>query len=95
MVPEELAVAIRQEVRAILNEEFLGASPLLTGTFVAPEGVDGNLSEIVILGDTFHFVPRSGDEPLVAGDSLLLVRTKSIPLTIVGVLKGDITLATA
>ena len=94
MVPQELADAIRNEIRRVIREEFTGSnSPFVTATYTAAEAVDGNLSKIDIDGEECRFVPKA-NITLTAGDNLLCVRTKNIPLTIIAVLKGDISLAT-
>lgn len=93
MIDEELADAIRSEIRRILTQE---VAYTVDGTFLAAESVDANLSQVEILGETIRFVPKYEHVTgLVAGMTVTCFkRSKETPLTIVGIRSGDITLAT-
>lgn len=93
-----LAEVIDQAVRRVLKEE-LGnvVSPFIYATFVAAESVDSNLSEVTFAdGGTARFVPKLASAgSLSAGNTLLCVKGKGVPLTILGRVVGKTTLANA
>lgn len=93
MINEDLADAIREEIRRILAQEVTNT---VDATWLAAEGVDANLSQIEILGETIRFVPKySHVTGLTNGMTVVCQkRTKETPLTIIGIRSGDITLAT-
>lgn len=71
-------------------------SPYFYGTFVATEAADANLSKITVAGNAaeFRFVPRLAHVTgLTAGETVLCVKGKGVPLTIIGRVVGDISLA--
>lgn len=72
------------------------ASNFVDAVFVAAETIDSNLSHITVFGQAVRNVRKARNlGTLTAGDQLLCVRDSSVPLTIIAVLVGDITKATA
>lgn len=92
MLDEEYIDAIRHLVEKVIGQT--SNDPFVYGTFVAAESVDPNLSQVTMADGTLHRgVPRLASATgLVAGDTLLLVSTKTKPLTILNKVVGNIRL---
>jgi len=80
-------------VRKVIKEPGSPVVNLVDGTYVGPMGADANLSSVVVGPNTFNYVRKLEHVTLVAGDTVMMVRDGSHPLTIIGVVVGDITLA--
>lgn len=91
-----LAEAVANEARRAFRAE-LGnvTSPFIYASFVAAETVDPDLSEVQLAdGSSSRFVPKGEHvSGLTIGDTLLCVKGKGVPLTIMMKVVGDITLA--
>lgn len=71
-------------------------SNFVEAVFVSAEAEDSNLSQVTVYGQAVRYVRKARDVgTLTAGDQLLCVRDSALPLTIIAVLVGDITKATA
>lgn len=84
-------------IREIIREE-LGnvVSPFLYATYVGPETEDANLSKVTLPGGVkqARYVPKLEHVTgLVSGQTLMCVKGKGTPLTIIGRVTGNITLA--
>lgn len=95
---DALVDIIDQRVRKIVRE-VLGnmASPFVYGTWVASEAEDSNLSKVTLSGTTeqARYVPKGAHVTgLSAGQTVLMVKGKGVPLTIIARVVGDIQLAT-
>lgn len=94
-----LPEALTSFVKGILTDPSLGlpGARYFTGTWVAAEGVDANLSLVTLPGgQVARYVPKlSSVTGLSAGNVVAMVEAPGAPLHIVGKLVGDITLAVA
>lgn len=89
-----LSEDIAKMVRKIIRQERGAQSTYAQGVFVAEEAVDANLSIVDILGTEVRFVRKiKATGTLLAGQSVLMIQGGGIPLTIVGVVVGDLTKA--
>lgn len=83
---------IRRVSDAIKQDQYI----VLQGNWVAAEGVDADLSEVVIEGITCRGVRKLEHVTgLAAGNQVLCLKGPGLPVTIVGRMIGDITLYTA
>lgn len=91
------ADALATMIRGVVREELGNViSPFVYATFVAAEALDANLSKVTLSGTTeqARFVPKLVHVTgLAAGNTLLCIKGKGVPLTIVGRVAGDISIA--
>jgi len=89
--------ALTAFVKGIVADPAIGlpTARYFTGTFVAAEGADANLSQVYLPGGRVaRYVPKlSSVGALSAGNTVVLVDAPGAPTHIVGKLVGDITLA--
>ncbi len=64
------------------------------GKWVSAESVDANLSQVTVGTATYRFIPKLESVSPSAGDTVLMLASPSSPMIIIGVLVGNITLAT-
>lgn len=81
---------IAQANRRVAEKMADASSQFFYGIFLNEDVDDSGLSQIVFEGATVT-VPRLKDITPVAGDLLLLVKPKGLPLTILGVMVGTTT----
>jgi hypothetical protein len=95
--PAYLVDIIDERIQKAIRRMFGNMSSLYSyGTWVQAESVDANLSQVTLAGteDIARFVPKGAHVTgLTAGDTVLMVRAKGAPLTIIARVVGDITLA--
>lgn len=83
------AEQIQYAVRAAMVKD----TRIVIGNYVGAEGVDPNLSKVQVGDVLMRFIPRVSSATPTAGQAVLLVGSKDTPMVIVGVVLGDITLA--
>lgn len=89
-----LSEDIAKMVRTIIRKERGNYSTYVQGVFVSEEPVDVNLSVINVLGTEIRFVRKiKATGTLLPGQSVLMVQGGGVPLTIIGVVVGDLTKA--
>lgn len=92
----DLVDAITQAAQKAVRRQ-LGnvVSPFIYATFIEAEAVDANLSIIQQTdGSEARFVPKGAHVTgLTEGDTILCIKGKGVPLTILMKVVGDITLA--
>jgi len=86
----ELAKTIQQFVEKQIRSQ---APYFTTGVFLGAETEDSNLSQVSVSGNIVRFVPKLSNVTLSPGDTVLMVRAPGIPLIIIGVMVGNITVA--
>lgn len=85
---ESLTELVRSEIRKSQGV----TSTYTQATFVAVDGVDPNLSTVTVFGATTTRVRKiSSVGVMTAGQQLLCVQGNGMPLTIIGILVGNIT----
>lgn len=98
MASYDLADAIvGSAVETVMKQLGNVVSPFVYATFVAVEAADADLSKVTLSGSATvaRFVPKlSHVTGLSAGQTLLCIKSKGVPLTIIGRVVGDISLAT-
>lgn len=67
---------------------------LRIGKWVSTESVDANLSTVAVGNATYRFIPKLESVSPSANDTVLMIASPSSPMIIIGVLVGNITLAT-
>lgn len=85
------------EIRRVIAQEIQARTyKFVEGTFIAAETEDGNLSTLVIEGRTVKWCRKLEHVTgLAVNDQVLCVHGPGLPVTIVGIITGDITLASA
>lgn len=91
--------AIIDLVRSVLRQELGNVySPFIYGTFNGTEAADANLSRVLLSGtnEEARWCPKLASVgALTIGDTVICIKTRAIPLTIIGKPVGDISLASA
>lgn len=84
-------------IKQYVNEAILNKSIKVTAAeWVAAESVDSSLSQITLDGDTYHFVQKHAHVTgLTSGDIVHVMYGPNTPMTIIGIVAGDISLASA
>lgn len=85
------AESISEIVRSEIKKQTGAASSYIPAQFVAADGTDANLSTITIFGQTATRVRKCAHVGVMtAGQNLICIQGNGIPLTIIGVLVGNI-----
>jgi hypothetical protein len=86
----EFAKAIAHLVEKRIREQ---APYFTTGVFLQSEPIDSNLSMVQVAGSVARYIPKLSHVTLSPSDVVLMARAPGVPLVILGVIVGDITLA--
>lgn len=86
---DSIAKAVYGGINRIVGEK---TTQWYLGNWVAAESGDANLSEIVISGVPFNGVPKIESAVPTVGDIVLVLAAPGLPLIIMGVYVGDVTL---
>jgi hypothetical protein len=88
---EQFVTLIRRTIKEVLSAE---GYKFLQGVWNGAEAEDANLSNITIEGLPVRWAPKLEHVTgLAAGDKILCVHGPALPVTIIGILVGDITVA--
>lgn len=91
MSVQKVIDAIREYVNVMISQR---TPKGYTGVWVSAEAVDSSLSQVVVDGQTWRFVPKlESVTGLVANDKVMIVKFPGLPATIIGVMVGNVTLA--
>lgn len=85
-----IAVAIREMVLRLIR---IHAPQLTLGVWLQAEDVDADLSQVMSESTTYRYIPKLAGVSPASGDVVILIKGSGVPLTIIGVQVGDITLA--
>lgn len=85
---EALVTLIRRTIKEVLTAE---GFRFLQATWNAAEAEDANLSDITVEGLSVRWAPKLEHVTgLTAGDQILCVHGPGLPVTIIGIMVGDI-----
>lgn len=91
MPADDTVSSITALVKRIIRSERGAFSNHVQATFVSEEPSDTTLSQVTVQGNTIRFVRKlSHVGVLSAGQQLLCIQGGGIPLTIIGIVTGDI-----
>lgn len=77
-------------VKKIINDPRSPVPRTTYGVFVAADGTDANLSKVTIGTATFNRVRKLKHVSLTAGDVVMMLNDGQTPLTIIGVVTGNV-----
>lgn len=94
MYEENVEREFARAIQDVVVKEIRNSAPYFTtGIWVAAETVDSNLSSVRVGDSILRFVPKLSGVSPSANDTVLMLKAPGVPLTIMGVLVGDITQA--
>lgn len=91
MSADDIALYVRRIVEELIQKQ---AYHILYGTWVAAETEDANLSKITIEGVQVRWAPKLASVTgLTAGKQVMCIKGPGVPVTIIGLIQGNITKA--
>lgn len=92
MKPHHVVDAHADYINKVINDTTMKA---FTGSWLAAEVEDGNLSQVDVEGSTWRYVQKLSSVTGLSVDSgVLILKAPGFPGIIIGIIQGDSTVAT-